>query len=353
MAARRGRGPEHGDRESWVIAFWRKPALRRDGETEKGPHRSATPSESKMNVTAQTTTMQPQRLEEGVVNFTPARANHILATCRYERQRPIDKLHVATLLEHMKRGSWRERVQIAFARVNGRWILIDGYHRLTAQAQSGRDIVWTVTIYDAASEAEVDTLYYKFDTNLRQRSANNIAGAVRLADRAGISKTMASNLQRAAKVIMSDMRVGTGSLTQEQIIQLRMADAVLEACHAYAAQAAMAEELFSAAPALLRAKIKSGGFLAVILVTLRHQEKFARAFWGGLAENDGLKKGDPRRTLFMALTDRSFNTGNMQQSVIVPAKAWNAFFDQQPLQMIRVTAGQTIKIAGTPFKATA
>jgi hypothetical protein len=112
MAARRGRGPEHGDRESWVIAFWRKPALRRDGETEKGPHRSATPSESKMNVTAQTTTMQPQRLEEGVVNFTPARANHILATCRYERQRPIDKLHVATLLEHMKRGSWRERVQI-------------------------------------------------------------------------------------------------------------------------------------------------------------------------------------------------------------------------------------------------
>lgn len=291
-------------------------------------------------------------IREGFVTLNPAQANAVLRECPYDRQRNIDKLHVAVLAELMRRGLWEPKDKLDFARLGSRLILVNGYHRMSAQVAAGKNIQWTIVIHDCGDEASVRQLYYKFDTNVRKRTATNIVQGADIAQEYGLSKTMAQALFAAVPTIASGLVTGNRfSATQTAtLFAQRIADDRFDLVREYADSARAFEATIKPAPAKVRSKLLRSGVLALALVTVKEQMPVAEEFWGGLAMNDGLRRYDPRATLLNDLLDRNFGKGSMQQVISVPATAWNAFWERRDLKVInKVAHGRSFRLLGTPY----
>lgn len=303
-----------------------------------------------MTSTAPTPLGQPQLsfVREGHVKFTPAQAGLVLKWCRYERQRDENRAraHIATLAEEMQRGSWLAKSQLDFARLGTRLVLVNGHHRMRAQIQSGQDILWNIAIHDCASETELRSLYYRFDTNVRKRTASNIMDGIGFAADVGVKKETATALWGAAQLIADGMRFRR--YTQNGASRGMLTDERLSTCHEYANEAKFYEACIRAAPGHMRRKLRTVSMFALAMVTLKHDPETARAFWKGLAEDDGLNKGDPRKSLLLDMQARSGMTGLAVAQLMAGARAWNAYRAGRELKIIKVT-GNAVAIDGTPY----
>lgn len=327
------------------------PALRRDCRKQQGPHRSATPESTHMEHIKIVTAAQGMLhfVREGFVTFTPAQAATVLRECRYERQRNETKAkaHINALAEQMRRGLWLPKTQIDFACLGGRMILVNGHHRMHAQIASAVNIVWSVVVHDCATEAEVAGLYWKFDTTLRKRSAENILDGIGFADAVGLSRTAAKSLWDAVPIISLGLKfyryqadgANSGSM---------LPDERQEIARGYAEEARNANALLALAPPLVRRRMFVASRFAVMIVTLRHVPDTADTFWRGFCEDDGLAKGDPRKTLLHDMQTRPLNPGMQAQHMMAIARAWNAYFDGRQMTHLKVT-GHAVPVAGTPF----
>lgn len=299
--------------------------------------------------------MTPQNrfafIREGFTKLTPSQASLILRECAYERQRNIDKAHVSTLREHMRLGLWADKDKLDFARLpNGTLVLVNGYHRMSAQAATTIDILWTVAIHSAQTIDDVHALYFKFDTNLRRRSDANIVQAVGFAERHGLTKTIAKAVYAAVPTIAAGMVIGNRppGEANSAVFMRRITDLRLEQAERLAPMAARYQTWIEDALPGLRKKLLSVGVVSVALVTAHHEQ--AEEFWRGLSENDGLRRGDPRNVLALDLMSRHLNQGSVQQSLYVTARAWNAFAKGEQLKIIKVYPGSRIKIIGTDYE---
>lgn len=301
-----------------------------------------------MKSTSPTPLGQPQLsfIREGHVTFSPAQAALVLKWCRYERQRDETKAksHILRLAEYMRRGQWLEKSQLDFARVNGSLTMVNGHHRMRAQVESGVDILWNIAIHDCASDDEVKGLYYRFDTDLRKRSASAILNGIALGEDLGLTKSGATALWKAAPTIGEGLRFKRyaqserGMLTDEQVA----------ICHEYAKEAAFMDTAIKAAPAFMRRKLFSTSVFSVAMVTLKYRPEIAREFWMGLCEDNGLTKGDPRKTLLTDMQTRSGSKGLLAAGMMATAKAWNAYHQGRDLKIIKIT-GYNVQVSGTPF----
>ena len=323
------------------------PVLRRVSETDQGPHRSATPESTHMqNIQL---VHEPQDdlgfIREGFVIFSAEQAEAVLAHCRYDRQRNElkAKAHIATLAEQMRRGLWLPKTQIDFARVGSRMVLVNGNHRMHAQVMAGSDILWSVVIHDCANEDEVAQLYWKFDTTLRKRTTSNVVGGIGLASDLGIGKQFADSLWACAGPLHRGLRF-RGEYGSVDILP----DDRVGICREYAAEAKILEDAAKKAPLPIRRKMKTVSVMSIALVTLRHQPEKAYEFWIGLCEDDGLAKGDPRKTFIKDMYTRNGMKGLLVGQMMACTRAWNAFYHGQDLKHLKVT-GHAVQVAGTPF----
>lgn len=296
---------------------------------------------------------QPQEhlrsfVRTGFVTISAVQMNMILRFATYDHQRRVDKRHIAVLSDLMSRDQWEPKDKIDFADFNGRLILVNGYHRAHAQVATGRFIEWTIVVHSCASEDDLRALYYKFDTNTRTRTPNQILNGVGFSEEHGLSKTMGAALFRAAPIIAAGMRMAHGG-SAENVLTQRVMDRRLSAAAEYAPAAAVLDVLFKDVPFAIKPKIFVAGFMAVALATVRYQEAAGAEFWSGFSRNDGLRRGDPRHTLLNDLMTRSKRHTLMAQSMIVPAVAWNAYFRNRPLSQIKVTETTRFELLGTPF----
>lgn len=300
--------------------------------------------------TAPTPMGQPQLsfIREGMVNFTPAQANMVLKWCRYERQRDETKAkgHIATLAEDMRRGNWLPKSQLDFARLNSRLILVNGHHRMRAQVEAHADILWNIAIHDCASDGEVRSLYYRFDTNLRKRSAANIIGGIGLAEDTGLRKEIAAALWHSAQVIHDGMIFRRYSPSGSK--RAMLADERVAVCRQYADEAKTMERLIALAPTHIRRKLKTISVFSVAMVTLKAEPATASEFWKGLAEDDGLTKGDPRKSLLVDMQSRTARNGLIAAPMMAAARAWNAYRAGKNVGHIKVT-GHPVPIDGTGY----
>ena len=295
--------------------------------------------------------VQPQGLEafvvEGFTSLSPLNANHILREGTYDRQRKVSKEHVEVLADIMRRGCWEPKDKIDFALYDGRLTLVNGYHRMHAQVLSGKTILWTIVVHPCRSLDDVRSLYYKFDTNTRIRGAAQILSGVGFADETGLSKIMSAALYGAVPVIAAGF---SKAPRDRDYLTTRGTDRRLMVAREYVPAAKRYEECLGRLPARVGSKFRSAGVTAVALVTLRYQPVKAAEFWKGAAENDGLAKGDPRLALHNDLISRAMNAGQAIQSAFVPAYAWNAWFEDREIKIIKVYSNRTPTIAGTPFE---
>lgn len=295
---------------------------------------------------------EPSRLlHDGFVRLSAHDAGLLIERCRYERQtRDLTsggKKHVRVLTDIMQRGAWRPKDKLDFAKVDGKYIVINGHHRLTAQAASGVDIEWTVVIHECADATAVADLYYSFDTNLRIRSNHNILAATGVAEEMGLASMAAEALYRAVPLIEANFDFGLAA--RDPVID-RVIDRRLERMRAFQREALAFDKAIEHAPAVLKKRLRGQGPMAVAMMAFKHQPDHAAEFWSGLAENDGLRKGDARHTYLRLLnSDGGAGGATAEVGARAAATAWNAFFEGRQIMIIK-SAGGKIRIAGTPIR---
>jgi hypothetical protein len=283
-------------------------------------------------------------IKEGRLQITPAVARRILLENNYERQRKVRDAHVAFLADEMRRGSFSPGSQLAFARYAGKLILTNGQHRLNAQVESAETVEYQIIIHDAANAADIHRHYYRQDRGGRARSDSEVLASIGVAARYGLSTTMARSVFQAQPLIAN--KFVRPSMISDPT--LRNDDLRIQNCKPWWPLAATYQGLISVAPASIRKRLTNSQALAVALLTLKYQPARAALFWAGIAQDDGLRRDDPRKALLIDLGSREWGRKSSDGSVSTSV-AWNAFFEDRPLKLVKVYADYAIRIAGTPF----
>lgn len=285
-------------------------------------------------------------IKEGRLSVDPKLAARIMEEAPYEGQRKTYTHHVKLLADMMRRGRFTDGSQVAFGYFDNRLHFVNGRHRMMAVIESGRTIEFQVLIVVVASAAELDTLYYRFDVAQRTRSITEVLNAAKAADQHGLSKTMTKATYDAVALVTNGLQ---RPHYLNDPIKARSIDARLDAARHWWGLAGRYQDLVSGAPKAFKSKLYSQGVVAVALLTLKHQPEPAEEFWGGIAENDGLRKGDARHTLILDLQNRRLNAGASQQAAAATAKAWNAFYEGRQLKIIKVYPDHKVILLGTPL----
>jgi hypothetical protein len=292
------------------------------------------------------TQVGPAAIGEGRLLVTPGTAQRILEDFNYARQREVKARHVSKLAAQMKAGTWLEGSQIYFGRLpSGDMHLINGQHRLNAIIEANQAQVFQVFILAVKDESELRSAYYRLDVVQRSRGENDVLKGAQVAETLGVKTSIAAGAYRAAPFILNGMKYVAG--VHRDNVESDLADGRLNLISDWATTIQLFQEVTAGAENDLRLKLASGGTMAAAMVTLKYQEKRAIPFWKGVANNEMLEKGDPRRTLILCLLDR--NTRRAGAGLQFCAIAWNAWFQGRSLHSIRVYDTTKPSFLGTPY----
>lgn len=279
----------------------------------------------------------------GPMNVSPLYAAEILEKTDFAGQRKTSAKWVSKFAEMMRRNSWLDHSQIAFCHLGDRWYMVNGKHRLHATIEANRSILFDFVVYDCQTMREVETIYTRFDTELRKRSAEQIVSAFDLADKLGITRGAARAVFSAAKYLQ------TGLAAPTHYKDLLLVEPTLDIAMQWRREAQIYDELLNGSESGLRKRLLNAGTMAVAMITLRHQPERAFSFWSGVANNDGLRKGDPRHTLITALLGRGAQE-NVDASVLLPMVAWNAWYAGRTISFLRIANNPRVELLGTPVR---
>jgi hypothetical protein len=256
------------------------------------------------------------RSANGVVMIAPGVAKRILEELNFPGQRKLDDSRVYGHRYAIVKGDWVEGHAITLVLLpDGRLWVVDGQHRLTAISQSEAAIPVTVRIVPMGSVTEAQQFYAGFDQRKSVRSDKQILDAVDAAKESGLTSRMTQAVYAAAPLLLNDLEPLSGSANTKKHPEVFLQHKKMEALQMWAPEAREYEKICKAASKELLRGMRQPGMLAVALYTLRHQPARAREFWTGLANQDGLRKNDPRATLFKDILTRALNSGSVRQRV--------------------------------------
>lgn len=282
------------------------------------------------------------------IEIHPDLAARILKECWYEGQdhRKISAQHVRVLAADMRSGCWTGGMQIHIAEIDGRYFLVDGYHRLNALIEAARAIEFSVIVTPCATIEEVKRLYWRHDFNQRPRPmvlAAVVDGAV---DRNNLAKAQVASVMAAVLMIAARF---AAPVSHAPVVG-KSPDARLAAAKPWWK---FGQEYFrhvGPAQRPLKDRLQRAALVSVGMLTLRYQPEKAAEFWSGVAADDGLRQGDPRKTLIHHITVNVIGDGARQaDQPFVAAAAWNAWFEGRALKVIKLQSGGSPIILGTPF----
>lgn len=283
-------------------------------------------------------------LKSEMTMVTAETARLLRDTCHFSRQRQLSESHIERLADEMDRGSFIPGTQIAFGVFpDKRMVILNGNHTLEAVAQSGVPIALTFTYIPVKDEDDVGRIYAQYDIH-RVRSWGDAYKAY------GFTENMptywASPIGTALGVIMARF---DSAIAKDPVLKSREVRALV--MRRYAKQSAQLMELVEGVATQNLKLFRRGGVLSVALETLRYQPSMASEFWRGFLLDDGLKTGDPRKTLLNYLRARTgaTNRGDRDQQSRACALAWNASFKGRKLEILRPAYMIDIRIEGTPW----
>ncbi|SNY95537.1 hypothetical protein [Halomonas sp. hl-4] len=289
------------------------------------------------------------RSDNGIVTLAPGIAWRILDELNFEGQRKVKKARFEARLNAIRSGTWDAQMSTILIAVlpNGAMVLIDGQHRLYAIYTHDAPVPTGIKLVNARDDEHLKRLYALCDMKDSSRTESELLSASGLAEIIGIKFKTAEVLLKAVAIIENRMEPELRGSGKEP---LRQFDFRSEKAAYWEREAREFDEVLAIADAPLRAKLRRAGTMAVALYTLKHSREKALRFWKGMAENDGLRKHDPRSRLLTDLLTRSIAHGSTRQSVQQPAVAWNAFFEGRDLKIIKCIEGSDIVIQGTPMR---
>lgn len=282
----------------------------------------------------------------------PPAARKILQDHSYSGQRPVSREFVLFLSREMERGAFQDGTQIAFCHIpDGRYFLIDGYSRMNAIIESGVIVQFVVTHFDVDSIHDVAEIYMRLDQG-RKRSLSDTYKATGLIDRTGLpDRTNVNQLGSATRWIENSF-----NSRGKRIAIDRHQTLIEEWSPIYLDYLDMITGVHM--PEHIRKRFTNSILISVALVTLKYAPEEAREFWSGVALDEGLSSGDPRKALLKFID--SFSTGRTKdhrdympslEFMKYIARIWNAWYRCEKLSRIRRSArvpGPT-DILGTPY----
>jgi hypothetical protein len=290
------------------------------------------------------------RIYDGArVVIGPEDARKILMDCAFAGQRTINPGNMRAHTLDMQRGLFRPGSQIVFAQMpDDSLILVNGYHRLHAVVEADTVVEFQIMIEPVADHEGVRDLYCSLDTNILKRSDSQISRAADLGAGIGVKQNIAARALGAVAIIASGLRVlKIVDRPADVVTAYGRKDAVKE----WAAELRIYADIMGKATKAMKLRLHTQSMMAIALVTLRYQPAEAIEFWTGVAENDGLRKGDPRKALVGVLLEgthrRRPESGMLHASV-----AWNAWIEGRPLRILRIYAKTRCRPIGTPFGLT-
>ena len=283
---------------------------------------------------------------------TPKLAKKWLHQNTFERQRNMRPLHRDTLAKEIQSGRFIQGTQIHFVQCDQDRFLVNGQHTLSAIVKSGIAVTLSVLVSDADTMEEVAALYSRHDNHL----SRSILDAIKARDihkQIGMSLNQARKVASAVRFIQSGFRNSGGRIHREEILSEiknweEEGNAFLTAI----------EKGYLDTILMMKASV-----LSIALVTFRHEEELAMKFWKQVANDDGLNRGDPRKTLHEFINMTRVKQGSIIHNAKVVtqpytaravAKAWNAFHAGKSLAHIQVAdPNREIQIKGTPHNGQA
>lgn len=282
---------------------------------------------------------------EGHVIVTPEIAREWLAQFNYEHQRKIRTYHVSLLKNEILSGRFREKTQISFCRTEGRegrFFLTNGQHTLSAIVASETPVKLDIVITNVTSELSVADDYARHDTHLtRQLSDSLIAHG--LHNEIGVTAS-ALNWISAAAIYLARMK---GQLSITTSAAHVSHDVKFSITKSYGLLGRNALEVIDCHSANKKSYLVRKSTLAVVMATYEKEPELCALFFGGIAKDDGLLQGDPRKTTLDYLRTSSTGgnpTGRMRQGVTRRSEheavksiavGWNSFVERKELKLIR------------------
>ncbi|MGS1076670.1 hypothetical protein [Pseudoxanthomonas beigongshangi] len=277
----------------------------------------------------------------------PGIARRALQECNFQGQRKIQRNRQMRHERCIREGRWHPEVStISFARTpDGALHLVNGQHRMAAIAGVGSATPTKIEIIAAKDIDEVRRLYVMYDEPGSSRSDNEALIGINAPENLGLSNRVTAALFRAVALLLNDLEpMGP----RDESLEARERDVRLSEMPDWAEAAKTYAGFVARADSDIAGKMLTQGVMASALYTIRYQPKLAKEFWGGLAENDGLRRNDPRSRLLADFRNRDTTNGNIRQRVQRVAVAWNAFFVGKDLKIIKCIEGGRIVFKGTP-----
>jgi len=275
---------------------------------------------------------------EGFYKVTPDVAGFWLSSCNYQHQRKIRSSHVASLANEMVKGRFRQKTQVNFCLLDGEFYLTNGQHTLSAIVKASTPQELCVVVLEVNNEEEIADDFARHDTHLTRKIGDSLV-AHQIHERLGCTISELSIIAAACvyyAFMQKEILSSSSTITH---------DAKLDIVNRYGLLGASALSVLHGHGNKHYLTRKTT--LASIMLTMDADAISAYEFWRGIADDDGLKKGDPRKTL-LEFFKESVTTGGMWSSKrrsvkTVPdhmfvksiALAWNAFVARRELTILR------------------
>lgn len=286
---------------------------------------------------------------------TPEAASRMLTANEYEFQRPIKSWFVRFLANEIKRGAFKQDTAIELCTVNGKDLLTDGRHRLSAIVEAGISQRMVVVKRVLRDDDAVALDYSRTDKGVRRITSDDYR-AFQLGTELGLSDTDLNRYGSAIAMINSGFMVANqGKLHTSD--RLKMMRDYNDACSNYL-------EVIAGTDKSLRSRLMRAATLSVALVTFRYSstaygDKIEK-FWHGVAWDDGLRVGDARKVANRHLLETGMTggaAGITSHRVASPAyssrflaQCFNAYVENRQLKQTKIyDARKPIVILGSPF----
>lgn len=278
--------------------------------------------------------MSVKAINTYTATVTPQLAEAWLAF-NYAHQRPVSQAHIAKLAEAMRRETFTTNT-IKFAMYSDNRCMVNGQHTLRAIVASGKSIILPVQDFVVDGEPDIQSLYYHEDTNRKRTFADSVR-VLDFVKETGLSNDQIVKGASALKWMKCSFgvdRVAYDSITQDDLLELvplwkweiKAIYSAITPCSKEIRQVILKQPVFS-----------------VALVTMRYAPREAREFWRQVAQDDGLEKHDPRKSIAQWLSKNLPRRGRFIASAQEPyvasraiAIAWNTWCAGRELKALFV-----------------
>lgn len=297
-----------------------------------------------------------------IVTVTPQMARRLLHDNVYPKQRGVNTQRVDQYRRDIEGDDWTPGTVLKFAVLDGKNYMINGQHRLQAIILSGTPIEMVRIDMEAETEDELAKLYYNEDMGL-PRSFGQMFRSLEVGDKLGVPDYLARRAGHAINLIKYGWKSPkSGGLTRDEILHELMNN-YGEALARY--RSAVMVKVGGIYSQLWRSPVCALGIEIYRYACEPADIQRANDFWSGLALDDGLRIGDPRKVAHDHIVTTTLGDDEARGQRITReyqvrylATCWNKWCDREVFALsktgfIRISdPNGPIKITGTPWDGT-